>query len=140
MEQNVLAARLKSERMRRGLTLKEAAAGAGTDRQSLSRIEQGRQTATPATVRKLANFYGVDPEEIFEEAYGDPKVSSPVPSPERQIVRPIGPGPRRQFGQPTIINRVYLSDEELQRLFEGHVARGYTEAGDEVEVMAGSPS
>ena len=67
MMQGPLSSRLLAERIRRGLTLQDAAREAGVDRHTLSRIERGTQGATGPTLRKLSEFYNIPVEEMLEE-------------------------------------------------------------------------
>src|SRR5215207_1106988 len=130
-----LSARLKAERVKRGLTLKEAAAGAEINRHTLGNIEAGRQDATPATIRKLADFYELPAEELFEGMANDPLASPPAPS-EPHIVCMAGEDLRRRaVGVPTILDRVLITDDALKRLLEGRMAWGIveTEAGQRIE-------
>src|SRR5215207_2326669 len=122
MTQGTLPSRLRYERQRRGLSVRDAAEAAGIDRNSLGRIEKGTQSATSATIRKMAKLFEIAPEELFEEAAERPKVG---PSSEPHGVRMAGfDGRRREVGQPTIINKVYISDEELEHLIQSGTARG----------------
>lgn len=55
---------LERERVRRGLNKKELAAGAGVDRSSIVRAEQGLPVS-PRTSKKLCDFLGMPLEELF---------------------------------------------------------------------------
>jgi transcriptional regulator with XRE-family HTH domain len=50
---------LRSERLNRGLTLKQAAARMGISWKTLQRAEAGRSAPFPATALKIAGFYGL---------------------------------------------------------------------------------
>ena len=58
-------ARLRELRRRRVLTLEELAEKADVGRNTIWRLEDGRQGAHPRTVRKLAEALGVDPKELI---------------------------------------------------------------------------
>ena len=49
---------LKQARIARGYTLDQVAIQVGTDSGNLSRIENGRQTASPGLASRLALFFG----------------------------------------------------------------------------------
>jgi transcriptional regulator with XRE-family HTH domain len=68
MMQKSLAAKLRLLRAQRGLTLKDAAAQLGVDRHTLRRTELGTQQAQYPTLLKIARGYGIDVEELLEEA------------------------------------------------------------------------
>lgn len=55
---------LERERVRRGLNKKELAVGAGVDRSSVVRAEQGLPVS-PRTSKKLCDFLGMPLEELF---------------------------------------------------------------------------
>lgn len=55
---------LERERVRRGLNKKELAVGAGVDRSSVVRAEQGLPVS-PRTSKKLCDFLGMSLEELF---------------------------------------------------------------------------
>ncbi len=126
MVQESLAQRLRAERIRRGLTLVQAAEGAQIDRHTLSRVEKGIQVATGPTLSKLATFYELAPSDIAALETEPPKEEPPAPSDKEPIVvRMKWEEPRREaFGEFTVINRVYISDEELERLREDGIAWG----------------
>lgn len=49
---------LRNERLRRGQSLATVAAAVGTDAGNLSRIENGKQRASPELAEKLAKHFG----------------------------------------------------------------------------------
>lgn len=55
---------LKATRVKRGQTLAEVSQAVGTDSGNLSRIENGRQTASPQLAEKLAKHFGYEITEI----------------------------------------------------------------------------
>lgn len=58
--------RLRELRESRVLSLSELEEASGVDRQTIWRIEVGRQGAQPRTIRKLAGALGVDPAELIK--------------------------------------------------------------------------
>src|SRR5215211_1526245 len=145
MSDIMLAARLKQERLRRGLTKGEVAEGASISRNTLADAEAGTRHPSPETLDKLCNFYNIDKREVLEEVYGgDPLDSAPqaeagggarrmhmwsksiedeTPGPPPIIVKPTGPGPRRAFGKPLIsIDRVIVPQEEVEKARRGQPA------------------
>jgi len=67
MMQGSLSTKLRVLRAREGLTLIEAAEKLGVGRDTLSSIERGHQHPTFPTLKRLAEGYGVDVEELLEE-------------------------------------------------------------------------
>lgn len=55
---------LKQARLRRNGTLVEVSAAVGTDTGNLSRIENGKQKASPKLAEKLAHYFGHEITEI----------------------------------------------------------------------------
>ena len=51
-------AKMRSERLKRGLSVREVAEAIGVDPSNLSRIELGGQTPTREVARALHGFYG----------------------------------------------------------------------------------
>lgn len=49
---------IKTLRLQRGQTLAQVAAAVGTDAGNMSRIENGKQAASPAMAEKLAKHFG----------------------------------------------------------------------------------
>lgn len=68
----MLVTNLKLLRIQKGLKLKEAAQAIGLHPTWLSRIECGQSWIPPHLREKLANFYGVSPEEICDLETGWP--------------------------------------------------------------------
>ncbi|HYV17326.1 MAG TPA: helix-turn-helix transcriptional regulator [Conexibacter sp.] len=56
---------LRSERLNRGLTLKQAAARIGVSWKTLQRTEAGQSVPFPATALKIADFYGLRVTDIW---------------------------------------------------------------------------
>jgi len=61
----ILAKRLKELRTARGLTLSEAARGAGLTPQAYSRYEKGLRKRGFAALLRLASFYKVTPDYLL---------------------------------------------------------------------------
>ncbi|WP_252178382.1 helix-turn-helix transcriptional regulator [Endozoicomonas sp. 4G] len=57
---------LRHQRTSRGLLLKDAAESLGTDPGNLSRIESGKQAPSLRLARKIATFYGITLEQVFD--------------------------------------------------------------------------
>jgi putative transcriptional regulator len=55
---------MKYLRQRRRMTLSKVAAAVGTDTGNLSRIENGKQGASPALAERLAKHYGYEISEM----------------------------------------------------------------------------
>lgn len=55
---------LKTARLKRGYVLARVAASVGTDQGNLSRIENGKQRASPELAERLAKYFGYDITEI----------------------------------------------------------------------------
>lgn len=66
-----LAQKLRVLRAREGLSLEEAAQGAGITRQTLGPLERGKRHAYRTTLEKLARGYGVPVEELLEPQRAD---------------------------------------------------------------------
>jgi transcriptional regulator with XRE-family HTH domain len=64
---DTLARKLRVLRAERGLTLREAEALTGVDKDTLSKIERGLRHPYDVTLSKLAKGYGVPVEELLEE-------------------------------------------------------------------------
>lgn len=59
-----MQAPLKAARTRRGLTLDQVSQAVGTDSGNLSRIENGKQKASPDLAERLAKYFGGEITEI----------------------------------------------------------------------------
>jgi len=59
-----MQAPLKAARTRRGLTLDQVSQAVGTDSGNLSRIENGKQKASPDLAERLAKHFGGEITEI----------------------------------------------------------------------------
>jgi transcriptional regulator with XRE-family HTH domain len=70
--------RLQTLRAQRGLTISEASEQLGINRHTLSRLESGTQKPYGPTIKKLAEGYNVDVEELLEEP--GPLVEAPQES------------------------------------------------------------
>jgi transcriptional regulator with XRE-family HTH domain len=53
-------------RLERGLSLTSAAELSGVDKNSLHRIEVGRQLPQPPTIKKLSSFYGIPVRDLLD--------------------------------------------------------------------------
>jgi transcriptional regulator with XRE-family HTH domain len=58
-------ARLREHRERRFFSLQDLADKAGVTKQAVLRLEQGKTSAQPRTVRKLAEALAVEPAELL---------------------------------------------------------------------------
>lgn len=65
-----IAARIRSIRQRKGVTLEQLAAQCALDRGYLSRIERGHKTPSIATLLKIGEALGVQMAHLFGEAVG----------------------------------------------------------------------
>ncbi len=64
---------LKFERLKRGKQLREVAREIGMPEVSLCRVENGQGYVPPAYRERLAEFYGLAPDELWNE-YGWPLI------------------------------------------------------------------
>ena len=65
-ESNLIAKRLRQLRKERGLSQEELADAVGTTRQTITSIEVGKYTASLTLAYKIARFFGLTIEEVFD--------------------------------------------------------------------------
>lgn len=141
MEHSILAGRLKAERFRRGLTRLEAAKGAGVNRHTLTDAENAKRRPTNETLQKICDFYGLNMEDVLEEAYSNPLAVASQgeeghsweeePPPLLKVEMSGSTQQRRAFGSMVITNpSIFLTEEDLQRLLQGEPATGLIESED----------
>lgn len=76
---------LRLLRLKAGLTVRAAAKELGVHETWLSRIEKGRAVVPESWREKLAAYYKVPPEELYDPATGWPVlVDMPMPKPVRR--------------------------------------------------------
>jgi transcriptional regulator with XRE-family HTH domain len=61
-----IAASLKALRKMRGMTQQQVSEASGLSRTSITNIENGRQSVTPESVKKIARALGYKPRVLFE--------------------------------------------------------------------------
>lgn len=66
--QNGSRARLRAERLNRGLTCAEVADAIGVARTAISRVESGEGMLHPRNAKALADFYGLKVTDLWPEA------------------------------------------------------------------------
>ena len=62
--------RVWEARVERGLSISQAAELAGVDRNTLHKIEVGRQVPQPPTIKKLSSFYGIPVRDLLDQPVG----------------------------------------------------------------------
>lgn len=92
-EARSLGARLRSLRLKRGLSLAAVARQTGVSVGFLSALERGHMTASVATLRRLARFYSVNILGLFNPSEANPRLVRPA---ERKRLD-AGPGVRMEL-------------------------------------------
>ncbi len=85
--------RLRSLRLKRSLSLAKVAASVGASIGFLSSLERGQMTASIATLRKLARFYGIQILALFNPSEDNPRLVRPS---QRKLLE-AGPGVRMEL-------------------------------------------
>jgi len=85
--------RLRSLRLNRSLSLAQVAASVGTSIGFLSSLERGQMTASIATLRKLAHFYGIQILSLFNPSNDNPRLVRPS---QRKMLE-AGPGVKMEL-------------------------------------------
>lgn len=85
--------RLRSLRTKRGCSLARVAASIGTSIGFLSAVERGQMTASIATLRKIARFYGIQILALFDPSEDNPRLVRPA---QRKRLE-AGPGVRMEL-------------------------------------------
>jgi DNA-binding transcriptional MerR regulator/uncharacterized cupin superfamily protein len=85
--------RLRSLRATRRLSLTQVAASVGTSIGFLSSLERGQMTASIATLRKIAHFYGIQILSLFNPSDANPRLVRPA---QRKYLE-AGPGVRMEL-------------------------------------------
>ncbi len=84
-----LGRRIKQERLRRGLTLKDIEAKVGISATHLSEVERGKSSPTVGVLEKIARALGTRPALLIDAATGSP-VSHTVPGKRRVFLNEDG--------------------------------------------------
>ncbi len=112
--------RLKQIRLQRGLSQRNVP---GVAQDTLSALESGRREPRPSTLRRLAEAYGVEVADFFEEPVARPKAALPADFDVDEIIREVieteQPATRAELDQ--------LVDERIVSKLE-HLPRGTLEA------------
>lgn len=88
-----IGTRLRGLRTKRGLSLAQVAASIGTSIGFLSSVERGQMTASIATLRKIARFYGIQILALFNPSEENPRLVRPS---QRKRLE-AGPGVRMEL-------------------------------------------
>jgi transcriptional regulator with XRE-family HTH domain len=83
-----IAARIRSQRTRAGMTLEQLAGATGLDKGYLSRVERQEKTPSITTLIKLADAFGVELSRLF----GDTVERSAIAVVRRSVRLPYGQG------------------------------------------------
>lgn len=73
-----IAAHLRAERARRGLTQKELAAATGLDESTIWRIEKGRRAMSLDQLIAIATVFRLTPGDFLNGAYAEMQHAAPV--------------------------------------------------------------
>lgn len=86
-----VGARLRAERVARGLTLEELAATAGISTSTLSRLESGKRQANLELLLPLTRRLRIRLDDLVPEEEPDPRVRRPVIRRDGLVVVPLAP-------------------------------------------------
>ena len=84
-----LGRKIKQERLRRGLTLKDIEAKVGISATHLSEVERGKSSPTVGVLEKIARALGTRPALLIDAASGQP-LSHTSPDRRRTVLTPDG--------------------------------------------------
>jgi transcriptional regulator with XRE-family HTH domain/quercetin dioxygenase-like cupin family protein len=80
-----LGSRLKDERLKAGMTLRELARQAEVSPSFISQIENGKSQPSVATLYTFSRLLGISVDELFDQGWAQPAVAEEVPDPRNPV-------------------------------------------------------
>ena len=114
------ADRLRMERARQRITVRQLAEKAGVNPGTISELERGVREPYPATLGKIADALGVPVEELTKS----PLAEAP-PSPQLTLNGVLEEERRVQYLEPWALHIIFLADKIEQEIRSGHMTRAW---------------